>query len=90
MWWKHREFDSTADECIAESNEQKARDYSANSAAKCTKHWKRNQLKANNEKDANLADEAEFTNDARQANEAKICIKVNICTKDSSISRCKH
>ncbi len=90
MQWKHREFDSTADECIAESNEQKARDYSANSAAKCTKHWKRNQLKANDEKDANLADEAKFTNDIRQANEAKICIEVNICTKDSSISRCKH
>ena len=61
MRWKHKEFDSTADECVAKSNEQKARNYSANSAAKCMKHWKRNQLKANNEKDANLADEAEFT-----------------------------
>ncbi len=90
MQWKHREFDSTADECVAELNEQKARDYSANSAAKCMKYWKRNQLKANDEKEANLADEAEFTNDARQANDTKICIEVNICTKDSSISRCKH
>ena len=65
MWWKHREFNLTANECVAESNEQKTEDYSANNAAKCTKHWKRNQLKANNEKGANLADEAEFTNNVR-------------------------